>query len=99
VHGEWQPYFRYELGLADEGVREAAYQRHHTPGQSWVVDRLRLVTCSPDQVLALDRGELVRYTDGTKEARPVLDPAAVAARVFNWPGLPIQAALRALDDR
>ena len=99
VHGEWQPFFRYDLGVPDERVREAAYQRHHTPGQSWVVDRLRLITCSSEQVVVLERGELVRYTEGSKQARPISDPAVVAAEVFNLPGLPVAAALRALADR
>lgn len=97
IDGEWQTFCRYELGPPDEQLREAAYQRHHTPGESWVVDSLRLVRCLPDEVLSLRRSELVRYTPRGKETRPISDPVAVAAEVFDLPDLPVAAALRALE--
>jgi N-hydroxyarylamine O-acetyltransferase len=97
MDGEWQTFCRYELGPPDEQLREAAYQRHHTLGESWVVDSLRLIRCLPDEVLSLRRSELVRYTCTGKETRPVSDPAAVAAEVFHLPDLPVAAALRALE--
>jgi N-hydroxyarylamine O-acetyltransferase len=99
IDGEWQSYCRYELGPTDEQVREAAYTRHHTPGQSWVVDSLRLICCTPDEVLSLRGGELVRYTAQGKQIRPVSDPARIAAEVFDLPDLPIAAALAALEAR
>jgi N-hydroxyarylamine O-acetyltransferase len=99
IDGEWQTFCRYELAPTDESIREAAYQRHHTRGQSWVVDSFRLIRCLPDEVLSLRGGELVRYTADGKHARPVSDPAAVAAEVFDLPGLPVAAALTALADR
>jgi arylamine N-acetyltransferase len=97
IDGGWQTFCRYELSVPDEQVREAAYQRHHTPGQSWVVDSLRLICCKPDEVLSLRSGELVRYTAGGKHTSPVSDPARVTAEVFDLPGLPVAAALAALE--
>ncbi|HEY7295522.1 MAG TPA: arylamine N-acetyltransferase, partial [Dehalococcoidia bacterium] len=46
----WTPFCRYDIGPPDLAVRESAYQRHHTPGTSWVVDSLTLVRCAPEAV-------------------------------------------------
>ena len=81
-----------------EREREAAYQRHHTPGESWVVDRPRLVRCEDDAVFTLRGDEFTHFTDGGKRTERINDPgeyARLTAEIFRLPALPIAAALRA----
>jgi arylamine N-acetyltransferase len=99
IDNTWVPYMRYDLCPAAPAARDAAYQRHHTPGQSWVVDSLRMVRCEHDQVCVLRDGQLTSITAGEKHVEPIADCAAylrVAAEVFGLPRLPIAAGLDAL---
>ena len=101
IKGAWELFCRYDLRPPDSREREGAYQRHHTPGESWVVDDLRLVQCREDAVLALRNGRLTRFTPEGKDDEAVTAEAyaRVAAEVFGMPGLPVAAAVEALTER
>ena len=101
IDGAWEPFCRYDLRPPDPRQREAAYQRHHTPGESWVVGSLTLVRCGPDEVCRLRDQEFTRYPPGGKQTSRVTEPAAfasLAAEVFELPGLPVEEGLRALAE-
>ena len=101
IKGSWEPFCRYDLRPPHPSEREAAYQRHHTPGESWVVDDLRLVQCREDAVLALRNGQLTRFTPEGKVDETVTADAAtrVVAEVFGMPDVPVAAAVEALTER
>jgi arylamine N-acetyltransferase len=81
IHGAWEPFCRYDLRPAGEHDADVAYQRHHTPGESWVVDKIRLIRCREDAVISLFGDELVRFTDTGKQTERVGDPARLAELV------------------
>jgi len=96
IEGEWAPLFRYDLKPADEREREAGYQRHHVPGESWVIGSPRLVRCTDDAVFSLRDGELVTYRADGKHAEQITslsDYTRVAREVFGLPNLPIAEVL------
>src|SRR5262249_9494422 len=98
----WVPFCRYSLGEIDTFVREAAYQHHHTIGQSWVVDSLVLTRCTEDEVWSLRNDGLRHFTPDGKSVTHVTEPdeyARLAADVFGVPGLPIDRARRLLAAR
>jgi arylamine N-acetyltransferase len=101
IDGAWAPFCRFDLRPPDQAVREAAFQRHHVVGGSWVVDSVVLVRCTADAVLSLRNGELTRFTvDGKSVERVELAAyPRVAAEVFRMPNLPIGEALQALERR
>lgn len=101
IDGAWELFCRYDLRPPRPSEREAAYQRHHMPGASWVVDDLRLVQCRQDAVLALRDGRLTRFTAEGKDDEAVIATTAarVVAEVFGMPDLPVAAALEALAER
>lgn len=99
VGGVWAPFCRYALHAPRLDQRQAAYQRHHTPGQSWVVGTLRLVRCEEQTVYALRGDEFTRFTREGKCVERVAEPAAYAqlgADVFKLPGSMIEQARLAL---
>ena len=100
IAGLWEPFCRYELRPPDPAAGEAAYQRHHTLGEGWVVDDLRLVRCRDDEVYALRSGQLSHFTPAGKRSHPVSGASCVrlAAEVFGTPALPVESALRALAE-
>jgi arylamine N-acetyltransferase len=98
----WTPFMRYHLRPATDAAREAAYQRHHTPGQSWVVDSLRIMCCDRDQVGLIRDERLTRFTTSGKHVEQIPDRAAyirIVANVLGMPSLPVGAALDALHHR
>ena len=102
IDGAWQPFCRYPLDPPDPAVREAAYQEHHTLGQSWVVDALVLSISAHDEVWSLRDRELRHFTvDGKTVERlsDATDYAALAAAPFEIPRLPIDEARAALQAR
>jgi arylamine N-acetyltransferase len=102
IDGTWAPFCRYLLGAPDPDVRETAYQRHHTIGQSWVVDALVLLVSSPDDVWSIRDHELRHFTADGKTVERVTDPgsySALAASRFGLPDVPIDAARQALSAR
>jgi arylamine N-acetyltransferase len=102
VDGAWAQFSVYTLTPPDPAVREAAYQRHHTPGQSWVVDNLVLTCSGEDEVWSLRDTDLRHFTPAGKTLEHITEPAEyahLAADVFGLPGLPIDRARAALADR
>lgn len=103
IDGAWAPFATYTLAPADPLVQEAAYQRHHTLGQSWVVDTLTAIACSDEQVWALRGDELRHFTPAAKTVERLSDdPAAyrrLAAEILALPGLPIDRARQVLSAR
>jgi N-hydroxyarylamine O-acetyltransferase len=101
INGTWEPFCRYELGPPDPHERAAAYQRHHTPGESWVVDDLTLIRLREDEVWSLRRGQLTHFSSDGKWSEPASGGTCVrpAAEVFGMPNLPVAEALRALGLR
>jgi N-hydroxyarylamine O-acetyltransferase len=88
----WAPFFTYNLRPADEQVRQAAYQRHHVPGESFVVSSLTLVRCEEHQILQLRNHEFTRHTDDGKEKVQLTEPeeyARIVAEEFRLPAMPI----------
>jgi arylamine N-acetyltransferase len=98
IDGAWAPFCRYDPEPPDPAVREAAYQRHHTRGASWVVGEIRLIRCGPEEVVVLRDGELSRHTPSGKrvERVPPADYPRLAAEVFGLPALPVREALEEL---
>lgn len=99
IEGDWQPFCTYDLGPAAETDRDTAYRRHHTRGQSWVVDNLTLVRCTDSEVWSLRDNRLTHFSAAGKIVREIGAAAefrSVAADLFALPAAPIEAALRAL---
>lgn len=94
--GEWKTSTRYDLSPLDETRRETAYQRHHTFGQSWVVDRLRMIKWDGDHTChSISGNELTTITCAGKETRTLSTLAEfqeVADTHFGVPNLPIEHA-------
>jgi N-hydroxyarylamine O-acetyltransferase len=102
IDGAWVPFCVYSLGPPDADVREAAFQRHHTPGQSWVVDKLVLTRSAEDEVWSLRDAELRHFTPEANTVEPISTPpdyARLAATLFGLPALPIDQARAALQAR
>ena len=98
IDDAWTLFCTYELTEPTPDVLEATYQRHHTPGRSWVVDELRVVRCSETDVKAYRSGRFTHYTADGKHSQQVSEPSAVArlvAETFGLPRLPVEEALRA----
>jgi len=92
IQGAWVPYCRYSLRAPTRAAQEAAYQRHHTPGESWVTGTLTLIRCDERQVFALRDAELTRYTNGGKSTELVSGLSRyseLAREVFRLPALPV----------
>jgi arylamine N-acetyltransferase len=102
IDDAWAPFCRYDLSEVDTVVRESAYQRHHTLGQSWVVDSLVLTRCSEDEVWSLRDDALRHFTPDGKSVISVTDSAEyarLADQVFYVPLLPIEHAWSLLAAR
>jgi arylamine N-acetyltransferase len=102
IDNAWIPYCRYSLGEADRAVCESAYQRHHTIGESWVVDSLVLTRCDDDEVWSLRNDELRHFTPDGKSVTRVSEAdeyRRLAVEVFGVPGLPIERARSLLAAR
>jgi hypothetical protein len=77
----------------------AAYQRHHTPGASWVVDVLVVIRSGDDVVYSLRGDQLSRYTAAGKHVELLTSETEyerVASEVVGLPALPVLEARRAL---
>jgi arylamine N-acetyltransferase len=96
IEGAWIRFTRYDLGEPTEERRIAAYQRHHTFGESWVVDSLRMVRCENDAVYSVTGNELTSFTPHGKRTERLTNLAAYAemAKLFNAPNLPLAEAMR-----
>jgi N-hydroxyarylamine O-acetyltransferase len=97
IDGAWTPFCRYDLRPADPSDRAAAYQRHHIPGKTWVVDARVLVLCDDDQVWVLRDGEYRHHTAQGRTVEQVSDPAHYARLARDVFGLPALAIVEALE--
>jgi N-hydroxyarylamine O-acetyltransferase len=98
IDGTWTPFCRYDLHPPDENERAAAYQRHHTFGETWVVDKLRLVKCTDEAVFTVTDNVLTRITEQGKRTEHLTDLASyqtLAAEIFHLPAFPIADAVAA----
>jgi arylamine N-acetyltransferase len=104
IAGEWSTFCRYEIRDQSPAEREAAYRRHHSPRESFVVGELRLVRCTEAGVDSLHQDRLTRYSADGKSTEHLFEHAdyiRVAREVFRLPALPIVNAvlvLEGLDD-
>ena len=100
IAGEWTPFTRYDLSPPTEERRITAYQRHHTFGESWVVDSLRMVRCEDDAVYSVTGNELTSFTPEGKRTERLIDLAAYqrVAELFHAPNLPLAEAMRLRPD-
>jgi N-hydroxyarylamine O-acetyltransferase len=99
IDGTWTHFGTYDLQPATAGAREAGYQRHHTPGESWVVGSVLVVRCASDAVTVLRDNTMTRYTDAGKQTETIEDASAyrrIATEHFNAPNLPLDEARAAL---
>jgi len=101
IQSAWELFCRYDFRPPHSSECEAAYQGHHTPGESWAVDALRRIQCREDAVLALRNGRLTRFTTEGMDDEAIMAAAGarIAAEVFGMPDLPVAAALEALTQR
>jgi N-hydroxyarylamine O-acetyltransferase len=101
IDESWTPFFTYNLRPADEQVRQAAFQRHHVPGESFVVSSLTLVRSEEQQVLQLRNYEFTRHTDAGKHKVQITEPdeyARVVAEEFRLPAMPIVEGVAAWQE-
>jgi N-hydroxyarylamine O-acetyltransferase len=99
IGGEWKQHCLLDLRPAADADRDAGYQRHMTPGTTWVLGSLTMNRSTLSEVYALKDDVLTRYTHAGKHAETIASPARyreVAAEVFGLPNLPIEAGLEAL---
>jgi arylamine N-acetyltransferase len=102
IDGEWTPHCTYDLRPAAAEDVEAAYQRHHVAGQTWVTNTFTFVLYrdAGAEVLALREGRVTRYRTGAKHVTALGTPGDYE-RFFRkdvgWPGLPVREALAALE--
>jgi len=98
IDGGWAPFCRYALVPPEPVARAAAYQRHHTPGETWVTGSLTFIRCEEEQVVLLRDEELSRFSAAGKRTERIstlADYARVAAETFKLPGLPIEEGVAA----
>lgn len=101
IDGDWAPFCTYDRAPADPREREQAYQQHHSPGGSWVVDSVTLIRSNPDEVCVLRNAEFTRFTAAGKVTRTVDGPPdyqRLMTEVFDLSALPITEVLQARDE-
>ena len=103
IDGEWTPFCHYELRPASGEERDAAYQRHHIPGETWVVGSLTLVRYfeAEGAVFALREGRITRHRDGSKHSVDLTSDSDYERHTredLRWPELPVIESLRALRE-
>jgi arylamine N-acetyltransferase len=99
VEAEWRPFCTYPLEPASHAGRREAYRRHHTRGQSWVVDNLTLIRSTETDVWSLRDDRVTHYTDDGKQTFEVGSGAEyerLVAETFGLPEAPIGRALKAI---
>jgi arylamine N-acetyltransferase len=101
IDGEWTPFCDYDLRPATEEERDAGYQRHHTPGETWVVGGITLMRYfdADGEVVALRDGRFSRYRPGARQSIEVTTDADYERHVgedLRWPELPVIEVLAAL---
>jgi len=98
IDDQWTPHCRYDLRPISTELRSSAYQHHHTPGASWVIDLPRIVGCDDANVYRLIGTEYTHFTTEAKRSEHVPDISTFARLTvdpFGLPQLPVAAAFRA----
>jgi arylamine N-acetyltransferase len=97
VEGGWKPYCRYVLRPQSPEDREAAYQRHHRPRETWVTNSIVLIRSGEEEVLVFRNMDQHRYTRGGKASSRVEDPDGWARlpALLGLPGFPVREAVEA----
>jgi arylamine N-acetyltransferase len=99
IDGAWRSFCTYDLAPAEAVDQQTAYQRHHTLGQSWVVDTLTLIRCTDSEVVSLRDRTLNRFTASGKSTLEFTSDEArrqAVAEVFDLPNAPIDQVLHVL---
>jgi hypothetical protein len=98
IHGDWVTFCTYNLQPATEAEREAAYQRHHDPAESWVASSITLLRYVQDEdiVLQVRDGAFTRHTASGKETLRLGAGAEYERLVLEKMGLPNFAIAEAL---
>jgi arylamine N-acetyltransferase len=100
IDGAWTAHCRYDLRPASEEACDAAYQRHHIPGETWVLGTFTLVRYLGSEVIALREGRVTHYAADSKHSIELATHGEYE-RYFRedlgWPELPIAEALVALE--
>lgn len=95
IDGVWTPFCRYLLAQQGSAERDAAYRRHHVPGESFVISLLSVVRSTPDAVYALRGDTLTTFRDAGKQVEQLVEDDAyvhVASTLLDLPRLPILEA-------
>jgi arylamine N-acetyltransferase len=97
LEGGWKPYCRYLLRPQSPADREAAYQRHHRPRDTWVTNSLVLIRSREEEVLVFRNMDQHRYTPSGKVSVRVEDPEGWARLpgLLGLPALPVLEVVRA----
>jgi arylamine N-acetyltransferase len=103
--GEWVEFCRYDLRPATDEDRDVGYQRHHIPGETWVVGTVTLMRYfhgeDESEVVSLRDGRWNRFREGEKYTAEVLtddEYQELIADALRWPELPVKEALQALRE-
>ena len=98
IDNQWAQHCRYDLRPISTELRSSAYQHHHTPGASWVIDLPRVVGCDDANVYRLIGTEYTHFTTEQKFSKHVPDAKAfgqLAIEPFGLPWLPVADAFQA----
>jgi arylamine N-acetyltransferase len=97
LEGGWQAHCRYLLRPQSQDDREAAYQRHHRPRETWVTNSIVLIRSREEEVVVFRNGDQHRYTAAGKTSSRVEEPEAWARLpgLVGLPGLPVREVVRA----
>jgi arylamine N-acetyltransferase len=97
LEGGWKPYCRYLLRPQSPADREAAYQRHHRPRDTWVTNSLVLIRSREEEVLVFRNMDQHRYTPSGKVSVRVEDPEGWARLpgLLGLPAFPVLEVVRA----
>jgi arylamine N-acetyltransferase len=97
---EWRLFCTYDLRPSDAESREAAYQRHHIPGESFVASEFVLIHCQEDEVWVLRNGLFTHHRSSGKRSRRIStseELEQLARDVFQLPDLPVHEGVMALE--
>jgi arylamine N-acetyltransferase len=97
MEGGWMPYCRYLLRPQSPEDREAAYQRHHRPRETWVTNSLVFIRSREEEVLVFRNMDQHRYTGEGKSSCRVVDAEGWTRlpALLGLPGFPVRDVVRA----
>jgi arylamine N-acetyltransferase len=101
IDGEWRNFCRYDLTPASPEARQAAYERHNTPGESWVLGDIVMISFLDNgDIAAIREGAFTLYRDDGKQSRKLTGRADYIRTVreeLRLPKVPIGLGLEALS--